>query len=131
MVGFYPAVFHVVISFFGVLALFIQKDSVGATDAASVRLSCWRKFHESSFGEIERGNISNVVYENITQWFKENFNLLIEKYRIMNYIMIRCRKIFLGGKIMEKYEIFIARRNRNKETILKICDLFDKYNISY
>ena len=30
-----------------------------------------------------------------------------------------------------KYEFFIAGRARNKESILKICDLFDKYNISY
>ncbi len=30
-----------------------------------------------------------------------------------------------------KYEFFIAGRNRDKEKILKICDLFDKYNISY
>lgn len=32
---------------------------------------------------------------------------------------------------MNKYEFFIAGRARNKENILKICDLFDKYNISY
>ena len=30
-----------------------------------------------------------------------------------------------------KFEFFIAGRSRNKENILKICDLFDKYNISY
>lgn len=30
-----------------------------------------------------------------------------------------------------KYEFFIAGRARNKQNILKICDLFDKYNISY
>ena len=30
-----------------------------------------------------------------------------------------------------KYDFFIAGRNRNKENILRICDLFDKYNISY
>ena len=30
-----------------------------------------------------------------------------------------------------KYDFFIAGRARNKENILKICDLFDKYNISY
>lgn len=30
-----------------------------------------------------------------------------------------------------KYDFFIAGRNRNKENILKICDLFDKYKISY
>lgn len=30
-----------------------------------------------------------------------------------------------------KYEFFIAGRARNKENILKICDLFDKYEISY
>ena len=30
-----------------------------------------------------------------------------------------------------KYEFFIAGRDRNKESILQICDLFDKYNISY
>ncbi len=30
-----------------------------------------------------------------------------------------------------KYEFFIAGRARNKDNILKICDLFDKYNISY
>ena len=29
-----------------------------------------------------------------------------------------------------KYEFFIAGKTRNKENILKICDLFDKYNIS-
>ena len=32
---------------------------------------------------------------------------------------------------MEKYDFFIAGRARNKENILKICDLFDKYNVSY
>ena len=30
-----------------------------------------------------------------------------------------------------KYEFFIAGRARNKENILRICDLFDKYKISY
>ncbi len=30
-----------------------------------------------------------------------------------------------------KYEFFIAGRSRNKENILKICDLFDKYKVSY
>ena len=30
-----------------------------------------------------------------------------------------------------KYEFFIAGRARNKENTLKICDLFDKYRISY
>jgi len=30
-----------------------------------------------------------------------------------------------------KYEFFIAGRARNKENILRICDLFDKYNLSY
>lgn len=30
-----------------------------------------------------------------------------------------------------RYEFFIAGRARNKENILKICTLFDKYNISY
>lgn len=30
-----------------------------------------------------------------------------------------------------KYDFFIAGRARNKDNILKICDLFDKYNISY
>ena len=29
------------------------------------------------------------------------------------------------------YEFFIAGRTRNKENILKICDLFDKYKITY
>jgi len=30
-----------------------------------------------------------------------------------------------------KYDFFIAGRARNKENILKICDLFDKNSISY
>lgn len=30
-----------------------------------------------------------------------------------------------------KYEFFIAGKTRNKDHILKICDLFDKYNVSY
>lgn len=30
-----------------------------------------------------------------------------------------------------KYEFFIAGRARNKENILRICDMFDKYKISY
>ncbi len=29
------------------------------------------------------------------------------------------------------YEFFIAGRSRNKENILKLCDIFDEYNISY
>lgn len=33
--------------------------------------------------------------------------------------------------MVNKYEFFIAGRARNKENILKICDLFDKYGISY
>ncbi len=32
---------------------------------------------------------------------------------------------------MNKYDFFISGRARNKENILRICDLFDKYNISY
>ncbi len=30
-----------------------------------------------------------------------------------------------------KYEFFIAGKTRNRDNILRICDLFDKYNISY
>lgn len=30
-----------------------------------------------------------------------------------------------------KYEFFIAGKTRNKDNILRICDIFDKYNISY
>ena len=30
-----------------------------------------------------------------------------------------------------KYEFFIAGKTRNKDNILKICDVFDKYNVSY
>ena len=35
------------------------------------------------------------------------------------------------GDFMSKYEFFIAGKTRNKDNILKICDIFDKYNISY
>lgn len=30
-----------------------------------------------------------------------------------------------------RFEFFIAGRARNKDNILRICDLFDKYNVSY
>ena len=30
-----------------------------------------------------------------------------------------------------KYEFFIAGRARNKEKILEICDIFDKYKVTY
>ena len=30
-----------------------------------------------------------------------------------------------------KYDFFIAGKTRNKENILRICDLFDKYNLYY
>ena len=30
-----------------------------------------------------------------------------------------------------KYEFFIAGRARNRQNILRICDLFDRYHISY
>ena len=30
-----------------------------------------------------------------------------------------------------KYDFFIAGKTRNKDNILKICDLFDKYSIYY
>lgn len=31
----------------------------------------------------------------------------------------------------KEYEFFIAGKMRNKDNILKLCDMFDKYNISY
>ncbi len=31
----------------------------------------------------------------------------------------------------KKYEFFIAGRARNKENILRVCDIFDKYKVSY
>ena len=30
-----------------------------------------------------------------------------------------------------KYEFFIAGKTRNKDNILKICDIFDRYHVSY
>ena len=30
-----------------------------------------------------------------------------------------------------KYEFFIAGKTRNKDNILRICDIFDEYNVSY
>ena len=30
-----------------------------------------------------------------------------------------------------KYEFFIAGKTRNKDNILRICDIFDKYNVSH
>ena len=33
---------------------------------------------KDTYGEIKNGNISNLVYENITQWFKEN-NVIVER----------------------------------------------------
>ena len=30
-----------------------------------------------------------------------------------------------------KYEFFIAGKTRNKDNILRICDIFDRYNVSY
>ena len=30
-----------------------------------------------------------------------------------------------------KYEFFIAGKTRNKDNILRICNIFDKYNVSY
>lgn len=30
-----------------------------------------------------------------------------------------------------RYEFFIAGKTRNKDNILRICDIFDKHNISY
>ena len=30
-----------------------------------------------------------------------------------------------------KYDFFIAGKTRNKDNILKICDIFDKYSVSY
>ena len=31
----------------------------------------------------------------------------------------------------KEYEFFVAGKTRNKDNILKLCDMFDKYNISY
>ena len=30
-----------------------------------------------------------------------------------------------------KFDFFIAGKTRNKDNILRICDIFDKYNVSY
>ena len=31
----------------------------------------------------------------------------------------------------KEYDFFIAGRTRNKDNILKVCDIFDKYSITY
>lgn len=51
---------------------------------------------ENTYGKVKRGNISNVVYENITRWFEEN-SVTIERtatgknmYKnIMAYIIVK------------------------------------------
>lgn len=48
------------------------------------------------------------------------FNLLIEKYRIIFYIMIRCNKMFYGGRKHEKSSNHIYQ-SRYKRNIFNVC----------
>ena len=98
-------------------------------------------------------NTANKLYQFVTKDKKEffikiccDFKLLESKCKLYNNIeenenikinnnKFNCEEFekidIIKPKFETKYEFFIAGRARNKENILKICDLFDKYNISY
>ena len=73
---------------------------------------------EDTYGEIKRGNISNIMYENITQWFKEK-DVTIERtatgkcmYKnILAYIVV---KGFIPEKTDNERVYLIKEYNKTK-----------------
>ena len=73
---------------------------------------------EDTYGKIRKGNISNIVYENITQWFKEN-NVTAERtatgknmYKnILTYIVV---KGFVPEKIDDERIFLVKEYNKTK-----------------
>ena len=85
---------------------------------------------EDTYGEIKRGNISNVVYENITQWFKEN-DVTIERtatgksmYKnILVYIVVK-------GFIPEKTDnerVYLFKEYNNIKTKKELKNIYKEY----
>ena len=81
---------------------------------------------EDTYGEIKRGNISNVVYENITQWFKEN-DVTIEKTATgknmyKNILVYVVKKGFIPEKTDNERVYLVKEYNKikTKEELKKI-----------
>jgi len=93
------------------------------------------KVNDTESKKFEWFDVNNLP-ENMTNHTKK----ILNKYsNILNDIVLELWIIFVQVYILKseednmnnKYDFFIAGRARNKENILKICDLFDKYKISY
>lgn len=81
---------------------------------------------EDTYGKIKRGNISNVVYENITQWFKEN-DVVIErtatgKNMCKNILVYVVKKGFIPEKTDNERVYLIKEYDKikTKEELKKI-----------
>lgn len=85
---------------------------------------------EDTYGEIKRGNISNVIYENITQWFKENA-VTIERtatgknmYKnILTYIVVK-------GFVPEKTDnerVYLIKEYGNLKSRKELKSIYKEY----
>ena len=85
---------------------------------------------EDTYGEIKRGNISNVIYENITQWFKEDA-VTIERtatgknmYKnILTYIVVK-------GFVPEKTDnerVYLIKEYGNLKSRKELKSIYKEY----
>lgn len=85
---------------------------------------------EDTYGKINRGNISNVVYENITEWFKEN-KVVVERtatgknmYKnILAYIVL---KGFIPERI-DNERIYLFKEYSNIKSKKELKNIYKNY----
>lgn len=85
---------------------------------------------EDTYGKIKRGNVSNVVYENITQWFKEN-NIIIERTATgKNMYKNVLAYIFLKGFVPERVDnerIYLIKNYSNLKSKKELKKIYIEY----
>ena len=85
---------------------------------------------EDTYGEIKRGNISNVVYENITQWFKENAVTIERTATGKNMYKNILAYIVVKGFIPEKTDnerVYLIKEYSNLKSRKELKSIYKEY----
>ncbi len=85
---------------------------------------------EDTYGRIKRGNISNVVYENITEWFKENKVVIERTATGKNMYKNILAYIVLKGFIPERVDnerIYLFKDYSNIKSKKELKNIYNNY----
>ena len=85
---------------------------------------------ENTYGEIKRGNISNVVYENITRWFKENAVTIERTATGKNMYKNLLTYIVIKGFVPEKTDnerVYLIKEYSNLKSRKELKTIYKEY----